>query len=43
MHFRSVLSGTLALLLVSSVAALAGGTGASGNEQQPPKGGFSFQ
>ncbi|RWL18282.1 MULTISPECIES: tol-pal system protein YbgF [Mesorhizobium] len=42
MHFRSVLSGTLALLLVSSVAALGGGTGASGNEQQPPKGGFSF-
>ncbi|RWQ66079.1 tol-pal system protein YbgF [Mesorhizobium sp.] len=42
MHFRSVLSGTLALLLVSSVAALAAGTGASGNEQQPSKGGFSF-
>lgn len=39
MHFRSVLSGTLALLLVSSVAALASGTGATG---QPADSGFSF-
>lgn len=41
MHFRSVLSGTLALLLVSSVAALAGGTGASATGQ-PAESGFSF-
>lgn len=36
MHFRTVLSGTLALLLVSSVAAPASGTG------QPAESGFSF-
>jgi tol-pal system protein YbgF len=36
MHFRSVLSGTLALLLVSSGAALADSTG------QPAESGFSF-
>src|SRR6266542_3756294 len=36
MHFRSVLSGTLALLLVSSVAAPASDTG------QPSESGFSF-
>ncbi|TGQ44040.1 tol-pal system protein YbgF [Mesorhizobium sp. M00.F.Ca.ET.216.01.1.1] len=36
MHFRSVLSGTLALLLLSSGAVLAGGTG------QPAESGFSF-
>ncbi|UVK40044.1 tol-pal system protein YbgF [Mesorhizobium sp. AR10] len=36
MHFRSVLSGTLALLLVSSVAAPASSTG------QPAESGFSF-
>jgi tol-pal system protein YbgF len=36
MHFRSVLSGTLALLLVSSGAALANSTG------QPAESGFSF-
>lgn len=41
MHFRSVLSGTLALLLVSSVAALASGTGAS-STGQPADSGFSF-
>ncbi|RWN55829.1 tol-pal system protein YbgF [Mesorhizobium sp.] len=38
MHFRSVLSGTLALLLVSSVAAPA-----VGNEQGTEKSGFSFR
>ncbi|RWH80394.1 MAG: tol-pal system protein YbgF [Mesorhizobium sp.] len=38
MHFRSVLSGTLALLLVSSVAAPA-----IGNEQGAEKSGFSFR
>ncbi|TIO09777.1 tol-pal system protein YbgF [Mesorhizobium sp.] len=36
MHFRSVLSGTLALLLLTSVAAPASGT------EQPSQGGFSF-
>ena len=36
MHFRSVLSGTLALLLLSGVTALASGTG------QPADSGFSF-
>ncbi|TIW66153.1 MAG: tol-pal system protein YbgF [Mesorhizobium sp.] len=36
MHFRTVLSGTLALLLVSSIAAPAAGTG------QPADSGFSF-
>jgi tol-pal system protein YbgF len=36
MHFRSVLSGTLALLLLTSVAAPASGT------EQPSEGGFSF-
>jgi tol-pal system protein YbgF len=36
MHFRTVLSGTLALLLVSSIAAPASGTG------QPKESGFSF-
>ena len=36
MHFRSVLSGTLALLLVSGFAATASGTG------QPADSGFSF-
>lgn len=41
MHFRSVLSGTLALLLVSSVAAFASGTGAS-STGQPADSGFSF-
>jgi len=38
MHFRSILSGTLALLLVSSVAAPA-----IGNEQGAEKSGFSFR
>src|SRR5215207_8427471 len=38
MHFRSVLSGTLALLLVSSVTAPA-----IGNEQGAEKSGFSFR
>ena len=36
MHFRSVLSGTLALLLLTSIAAPASGT------EQPSKGGLSF-
>ena len=38
MHFRSILSGTLAVLLLSGAAAFAGGTGSS----TPPEGGFSF-
>ncbi|CCV04817.1 conserved exported hypothetical protein [Mesorhizobium metallidurans STM 2683] len=42
MHFRSVLSGTLTLLLVSSIAAFASGTGAS-STGQPADSGFSFQ
>jgi tol-pal system protein YbgF len=38
MHFRSILSGTLAVLLLSGAAALAGGTGSS----TPSEGGFSL-
>jgi tol-pal system protein YbgF len=38
MHFRSILSGTLAVLLLSGAAALAGGTGSS----TPSEGGFSI-
>lgn len=41
MHFRSVLSGTLALLLVSSIAALANGIRANGTGQSSESG-FSF-
>ncbi|PDQ21133.1 tol-pal system protein YbgF [Mesorhizobium sanjuanii] len=41
MHFRTVLSGTLALLLVSSAATHASGTGASATGQ-PADSGFSF-
>lgn len=39
MHFRSILSGTLAVLLLSGAAALASGTGTS----TPSQGGFSLQ
>ncbi|CCV10980.1 tol-pal system protein YbgF [Mesorhizobium sp. STM 4661] len=42
MYFRSILSGTLALLLVSSSAAFASGTGASGTGQAAESG-FSFR
>ncbi len=38
MHFRSILSGTLAVLLLSGAAALADSAGSS----TPPQGGFSF-
>ncbi|UVK42253.1 tol-pal system protein YbgF [Mesorhizobium sp. AR07] len=41
MHLRSVLSGTLALLLLSGVTALASGLGASGTGQSTDSG-FSF-
>ncbi|MBZ9776416.1 tol-pal system protein YbgF [Mesorhizobium sp. CO1-1-8] len=41
MHLRSVLSGTLALLLLSGVTALASGTGASGTGQSTDSG-FNF-
>ncbi|MER9328080.1 tol-pal system protein YbgF [Mesorhizobium sp. M0488] len=41
MHLRSVLSGTLALLLLSGVTALAGGLGTNGTGQ-PADSGFSF-
>lgn len=41
MHLRSVLSGTLALLLLSGVTALASGTGASGTGQSTDSG-FTF-
>ncbi|MEO5756171.1 MAG: tol-pal system protein YbgF [Mesorhizobium sp.] len=41
MHFRSVLSGTLALLLLSGVTASAGGLGAT-STGQPADSGFSF-
>jgi tol-pal system protein YbgF len=39
MHFRSILSGTLAVLLLSGAAALAGG---GVNSSTPSEGGFSF-
>ncbi|TPJ67317.1 tol-pal system protein YbgF [Mesorhizobium sp. B2-6-1] len=41
MHLRSVLSGTLALLLLSGVTAMAGGLGTDGTGQ-PADSGFSF-